>query len=68
MANKYYKILVMFQSGEKVTRNRLLKLNGVTDELLDECIAQGFLYEVDKTDIGEVRYVITGKGIAMRDN
>ena len=68
MENKYYKILVMFQRGELVTRNRLLRLNGVTAELLDECVEQGLLLEVDKTDIGEIRYIITEKGIAVRDN
>lgn len=58
----------MFQIGEKVTRNRLLRLNGVTAEFLDECVDQGLLIEIDKTDIGEIRYMITEKGIAVRDN
>lgn len=66
--NRFYKILVMFQIGEKVTRNRLLRLNGVTAEFLDECVDQGLLIEIDKTDIGEIRYMITEKGIAVRDN
>lgn len=68
MKNEFYKILIMFNRGEKVTGNRLLRLNGVTVELLDECVEQGFLIEVDKTDIGEIRYMITEKGIAVRDN
>lgn len=68
MENNYYKVLVMFQEGERVTRNRLLKLAGVTVELLDECVEQGLLLEVDKTDIGEIRYIITETGIAVRDN
>jgi len=66
--NRFYKILIMFQIGEKVTRNRLLRLNGVTEDLLDECVEQGLLIEVDKTDIGEIRYMITEKGRAVRDN
>ena len=66
--NKFYKILVMFQIGEKVTRNRLLRLNGVAENLLDECVEQDLLIEVDNTDIGEIRYMITEKGIAVRDN
>ena len=66
--NKFYKILVMFQRGEKITRSRLLQLNGVTTELLDSCIEQGLLMEIDKTDFGEIRYIITEKGISIRDN
>lgn len=66
--NKFYRILVMFKRGDLITRNRLLKLYGVSIELLDECVKQGLLIEVDKTDIGEIRYMITEKGIAVRDN
>lgn len=66
--NKFYKILIMFKRGELVTRSRLLRLNGVTENLLNECVEQGLLIEVDKTDIGEIRYMITEKGIAVRDN
>lgn len=66
--NEFYKILVMFQRGEKITRSRLLRLNGVTAELLDSCIEQGLLLEFDKTDLGDIRYVITEKGISIRDN
>lgn len=66
--NRFYRILVMFKRGELITRNRLLRLNGVTEDLLDECVEQGLLIEIDKTDIGEIRYMITEKGIAVRDN
>lgn len=66
--NKFYKILVMFQRGEKITRSRLLRLNGVTTELLDSYIEQGLLMEIDKTDFGEIRYIIAEKGISIRDN
>ena len=66
--NEFYKILVMFQRGEKITRSRLLRLNGVTTELLDSCIEQSLLLEFDKTDLGDIRYVITEKGISIRDN
>ena len=66
--NKFYKVLVMFKIGEKVTRNRLLRLNGVTSELLDECVELDLLIAVDKTDMDEIRYMITEKGIAVRDN
>ncbi len=66
--NEFYKILVMFQKGELITRNRLLRLPNVSEELLDKCIDQGLLIKVDKTDVGEIRYTITEKGIAVRDN
>ena len=65
--NEFYKILVMFQRGEKVTRSRLLRLNGVTEDLLDGCIGKGLLIEFDKTDLGDTRYIITEKGIDVRD-
>ncbi len=64
---RYYKILIMFQRGEKITRIRLLKLNGVTAELLDECLKLGLLVESDETDVGDIRYTITEKGIDVRD-
>ena len=64
---RYYKILIMFQRGEKITQKRLLKLNGVTAGLLDECLKLGLLVEADKTDIGDIRYTITEKGIDVRD-
>ena len=66
--NQFYRILVMFKRGELVTRNRLMILNWVTENLLDECVKQDLLIEVDKTDIGEIRYMISEKGIAVRDN
>lgn len=66
--NKFYRILIMFQKGEKVARHRLLRLNEVTSELLDECVEQGLLIEVDKTEEGETRYIITEKGISVRND
>ena len=64
---QYYKILIMFKRGEKITQKRLLKLNGVTTELLDECLKLGLLVETDKTDVGDIRYTITEKGMDVRD-
>lgn len=64
---RYYKILIMFRRGEKITKKRLLKLNGVTAELLDECLKLGLLVEADKTDVGDIRYTITEKGMDVRD-
>lgn len=66
--NKFYRILVMFHRGELITRKRLLMLNGVTEDLLNECINQGLITPFDTTDINEIRYVITEKGISVRDN
>lgn len=66
--NQFYKILIMFKRGEKVTKKRLLRLPGVTLELLNECIKQGLVWEIDKTDIEEPRYIITEKGIFLRDH
>lgn len=42
----------------ELQEKRLLRLTGVTAEL----------FEVDKTDIEEIRYIITEKGISVRNN
>ena len=57
---KYYKLLIKFSHGEKVTRKALLRSNDALD--------LGLIWEADTTDINEERYVITNKGEQVRDN
>lgn len=65
--NEFYKILVMFHSGEKITYTRLLKIAGVTEELISRAENLGYIQKTSPADDGEIRYVITKKGIEKRD-
>lgn len=66
--NEFYKILVMFHSGEKITHTRLLKIAGVTEELINRTEKLGYIQKTIPTDDGEIRYVITRNGIEKRDS
>ena len=66
--NEYYKLLVQFQTGEKITYHRLLRLPGVTAELVNNAEKQGYIQRATPTDDGDVRYMITQKGKEKRDN
>ena len=65
--NEFYKILVMFHSGEKITHTRLLKIAGVTEELISRAEKFGYIQKTIPTDDDEIRYVITRSGIEKRD-
>ena len=65
--NEFYKILVMFHSGEKIPHTRLLKIAGVTEELISQTEKLGYIQKTIPTDDGEIRYVITRNGIEKRD-
>ncbi len=65
---KYYKLLIMFSREEKVTRKRLLKIQGIDEQLIDDASDLDLIRETDKSDINEERYVITNKGEQVRDN
>lgn len=65
--NEFYKILVMFHPGEKITHARLLKIVGVTEELISRAEKLGYIQKTTPTDDGEIRYIITRNGIEKRD-
>lgn len=65
---KYYKLLIKFSRGDKVTRNALLRSKGIDEQLIDNALDLGLIRETDKTDWNEERYVITNKGEQVRDN
>ena len=65
---KYYKLLIKVSRGEKVTRKALLRSKVIDEQLIDDALDLGLIRETDKSDINEVRYVITNKGEQVRDN
>lgn len=65
---KYYKLLIKFSHGEKVTRKALLRSKVIDEQLIDDALDLGLIREADTTDINEERHVITNKGEQVRDN
>lgn len=65
---KYYKLLIKFSHGEKVTRNALLRSKGIDEQLIDDALDLDLIRETDKSNMNEERYVITNKGEQVRDN
>ena len=65
--NEFYKLLVMFQKNERVTRSRLLRVPNITEDLLSQAESLGYIKECVPTVDGDVRYTITSKGIEKRD-
>lgn len=68
MGNKFYKLLVLFQTNEIITRKRLLRVEGITEDLIDEAVTLRYLIEFDTNDIGDIRYIITDIGKQKRDS
>lgn len=66
--NNYYKLLIYFKRGERITKKYLLGRPGISEELIYEAEKLGYIQEVDKTDLNEPRYRITEIGIQKRDN
>ena len=67
MENKYYKLLVHFQRNEKIMRKRLLRINGITEELIDTALEHEYIIVTTPTIDGDIRYMITENGIRKRD-
>ena len=60
--DKFYKLLIIFSFGVPITRKRLLRIQGVTPNLIQEALDNEYIIETSPSDIGEVRYLITNKG------
>ncbi len=60
--DELYRLLVHFSSGVPITRNRLLRIRGITESLIEQAVNEGCIVETTPSDIGEVRYLITIKG------
>ena len=65
---KYYKLLIKFSRGDKVTRNALLRSKVIDEQLIDDALDLDLIRETVKSDINEERYIITNKGEQVRDN
>ena len=65
--NKYYKLLIFFHRNELLSRDYLMHRPGISEDLIDEAIELGFIKEIDRTDDGDCRYIITEAGIERRD-
>lgn len=65
---KYYKLLIKFSRGKKVTRKALLRSKMIDEQLIDDALDLGLIRKADTTEINEERYVITNKGEQVRDN
>lgn len=62
--DKFYKLLIMFHEGEYITQKRLLRISGINEKLIDEAEKLGFIEKTIPSDIDEIRYKITKKGMA----
>ena len=60
--DELYKLLINFSFGVPITRKRLLKIKGITPDLIQKALDDGCIIEISPSDIGEIRYVITIKG------
>ena len=58
----YYKLLIIFRTGDCLTRKNLLHIHGIDEKLIDEAEKLGLIVKTTPSDIGEVRYKITEKG------
>lgn len=62
--DKFYKLLIMFHEDEYITQKRLLRIFGINEKLIDEAEKLGFIEKTIPSDIDEIRYKITKKGMA----
>ena len=65
--NEFYKLLVMFQTGERVTRHRLLRISDISAVLIDKAVELGYIEIFSHTDDGDPIYIITPEGKQKRD-
>ena len=65
--NRFYKMLIYFGRGEKISRRFLLRKPDITEDLIEEAINEGYIREIHN-DNDEIQYVITSEGITKRDD
>ena len=65
--NKFYKMLIYFGRGERISRRFLLRKPDITEDLIEEAINEGYLREIHNEN-DEIQYVITVEGIRKRDD
>ena len=65
--NKFYKLLIYFRRGERISISFLLRKPDITEDLIEEAINEGYIREIHN-DNDEIQYVITVEGIRKRDD
>ena len=65
--NRFYKMLIYFGRGERISRRFLLRKPDITEDLIEEAINKGYIREIHN-DNDEIQYVITVEGIRKRDD
>ena len=65
MKNMYGLLAQFSAKTPALTRKSLVRM--FSEELVDEALRKGYIVAFDKTDIGEVRYIITDAGREARD-
>ena len=65
--NRFYKLLIYFGRGERISRRFLLRKPDITEDLIEEAINEGYIREIHN-DNDEIQYVITVEGIRKRDD
>ena len=65
--NRFYKMLIYFGRGERISRRFLLRKPDITEDLIEEAINEGYIREIHN-DNDEIQYVITSEGIRKRDD
>ena len=65
--NRFYKMLIYFGRGEKISRRFLLRKPDITEDLIEEAINEGYIREMHNEN-DEIQYVITVEGIRKRDD
>ena len=67
MNNRYFQILYMVSAGGQSVCRHFLNQKGFSDELIDECIINGYILEIGHNDLGDPIYKITDAGRIKRD-
>lgn len=67
MTNNYYSILLMVSAGGGSASRSFLMSKNFSEELIDKCIENKYIFEVRKNDLGEPVCKITDLGRAKRD-
>ena len=65
--NKFYKLLIYFGRGERISRRFLLRKPDTTEDLIEEAINEGYIREMHNEN-DEIQYVITVEGIRKRED
>ena len=65
--NRFYKLLIYFGRGERISRRFLLRKPDITEDLIEEAINEDYIREIHN-DNDEIQYVITVEGIKKRDD